>query len=199
MRFINCTNQTVKLMNAPSAGRGNSRDSILDAAQRVTAREGAGNLTLDKVACECGLSKGGLLYNFPGKAALLQGMLERFVRVHQEKMERERASLGDCPNATLQACLRAWEPEGVVDDPSVALSILAAAAQKPELLRPLREHFSHIYERVQQESRDVTQALLLWAAVDGLLFHSLLGTAPYPDSHRAVLIQELLRMAEELP
>ena len=56
-----------------STTRSKSHDNILDAAQRVAGREGAGNLTLDKVACECGLSKGGLLYNFPNKEALLAG------------------------------------------------------------------------------------------------------------------------------
>ena len=42
-----------------------TRKSILEAASRVTAREGALNLTLEAVAKEAGVSKGGLLYHFP--------------------------------------------------------------------------------------------------------------------------------------
>ncbi len=178
--------------------RGNSRDNILDAAQRVTAHEGAGNLTLEKVAAECGLSKGGLLYNFPNKEALLRGMLERLVQIHRQRMERAYEELRGQPNASLRACLQVWEPRGVIE-PGVALSILAAAAQKPALLEPLRRHFNDIYQRVREESNDVQQALLLWAAADGLLFHSLLGTAPYPDEQRPELVRTLLRKAEELP
>ena len=61
-------------MSAPS-----TRDTILDAAQRIAAERGAGRITLDEVARESGLSKGGLLYHFASKEALLQAMLERLI------------------------------------------------------------------------------------------------------------------------
>ncbi len=57
----------------------NAREEILDAAQRIVVRDGAARLTLDAVAREIGMTKGGVLYNFPTKADLLQGMLERMV------------------------------------------------------------------------------------------------------------------------
>ena len=57
----------------PSArGRKSSREKILDAAAELVAEIGAGRLTLEAVAEKAGLSKGGLLYNFPTKDALLQ-------------------------------------------------------------------------------------------------------------------------------
>ena len=42
-------------------------------------KTGAGKLTLDAVAERAGLSKGGLLYNFPTKDALLQAMIQRMM------------------------------------------------------------------------------------------------------------------------
>jgi hypothetical protein len=44
-----------------------SKDRILDAAERVVLRDGVTHLTLDAVAAETGISKGGLLYHFPSK------------------------------------------------------------------------------------------------------------------------------------
>ena len=52
-----------------------TRDALLDAAKRVMQRVGAGHLTLDAVAKEAGVSKGGLLYHYPSKGDLLRGML----------------------------------------------------------------------------------------------------------------------------
>ncbi|MBQ0819063.1 helix-turn-helix transcriptional regulator, partial [Microvirga sp. HBU67558] len=56
-------------------GRKSSRERILDAAAELVSEIGSGRLTLDTVAERAGLSKGGLLYNFPTKDALLQGMV----------------------------------------------------------------------------------------------------------------------------
>ena len=44
--------------------RGDTRKRLLDAAAAVVRRDGAGALTLDAVAAEAGVSKGGLLYHF---------------------------------------------------------------------------------------------------------------------------------------
>src|SRR3954471_11173426 len=56
-----------------------TRERILDAAAELVSEVGSGRLTLDAVAERAGLSKGGLLYNFPTKEALLQGMVERLI------------------------------------------------------------------------------------------------------------------------
>ena len=53
-----------------------SKQRILQAAASVVDESGAAHLTLEAVAEAAGLSKGGLLYHFPNKRALLSGMLE---------------------------------------------------------------------------------------------------------------------------
>ena len=42
-----------------------TRDLVLEACNRILRHEGLTNLTLEAVAEEAGLSKGGLLYHFP--------------------------------------------------------------------------------------------------------------------------------------
>src|SRR6185503_1133094 len=59
--------------------RPNSRGIVLDAADALVSEVGANHMSLDAVAARAGISKGGLLYLFPSKVALLQGMLERYV------------------------------------------------------------------------------------------------------------------------
>ncbi|MCP2331906.1 TetR/AcrR family transcriptional regulator [Actinoalloteichus caeruleus] len=54
-----------------------ARDRILDALESLLIDKGVLAATLDAVASEAGVSKGGLLYHFGSKEALFTGMLER--------------------------------------------------------------------------------------------------------------------------
>src|SRR6188474_2388251 len=53
-------------------------NAILEAAIRVAGRDGLLATTLDKVAAEAGITKGGFLYHFASKDELLTRMMEHF-------------------------------------------------------------------------------------------------------------------------
>ncbi|MFD0658422.1 TetR/AcrR family transcriptional regulator [Thermocatellispora tengchongensis] len=55
------------------------RDELLDAAESLLADQGAHALTLAAVAERAGVSKGGLLYHFNSKDALVRAMVERLI------------------------------------------------------------------------------------------------------------------------
>src|SRR3954471_17888645 len=59
--------------------RARTRDRLLDAAGAVVHRKGAQALTLDAVAAEAEVSKGGLLYHFKSKRDLVEAMVERWM------------------------------------------------------------------------------------------------------------------------
>lgn len=54
-----------------------TRERILVALRALLARGGTSAATLENVAAEAGISKGGLLYHFPSKQALYRGLLTR--------------------------------------------------------------------------------------------------------------------------
>jgi len=56
-----------------------TRERLLDAAAKVVHRDGAQALTLDAVAQEAEVSKGGLLYHFKSKNDLVNAMVERWM------------------------------------------------------------------------------------------------------------------------
>lgn len=173
------------------------RDAILDAAQRIAVERGAGRLTLDEVARASGLSKGGLLYHFPSKEALLQAMLERLIAQTNAVREQQESLLGAVSHRTLRALL-ATRCSPTVIDPHVATAILAAAAEQPALLDPLRAHIGKVRQQVIAESGDRADYWLLWAAADGLLFQQLLGVAPFAEAQLDSVYQALNRLAEEV-
>lgn len=174
-----------------------TRNQLLDAAQRVAARRGAGRITLDEVARESGLSKGGLLYHFRSKEALIQGMLERLISQTQAVREHEEQQRSAQSHQTLRALLATRNREDLFD-PDVLMAILAAAAEEPALLDPVREHIADVREQIIAQSGNKEIYWLLWAASDGLLLQETLGIAPYPPEQRLQVRNKLLALAEEL-
>lgn len=55
-----------------------TRAKIVQSAMQLAAREGLLNITLDRVAEEAGLSKGGVIHHYPSKEALLSGVITYF-------------------------------------------------------------------------------------------------------------------------
>lgn len=72
--------------------RPSNRPAIVDAALRVAERAGVGAITLDAVAAEAGLTKSGVIYHFPTKAELLEG-------IHSELAARWEQQLTDLLDA----------------------------------------------------------------------------------------------------
>ncbi len=56
-----------------------TKERILNAAEGVVLRDGVARLTLEATAAEAGLSKGGVLYHFPSRDALVTGMVARLI------------------------------------------------------------------------------------------------------------------------
>lgn len=69
--------------------RQSKRDDILEAAKRVVQREGVTTLTYESVATEAGLTKGGLLYHFPSREALLLALHEYVAAQWEGCLEEE--------------------------------------------------------------------------------------------------------------
>lgn len=58
-----------------------AREKVLDAFEDVILTEGERAATMDRVAAQAGVSKGGLLYHFASKVALEEALIERMDRL----------------------------------------------------------------------------------------------------------------------
>jgi AcrR family transcriptional regulator len=72
--------------------RPSSKEIILEAAEAIVLESGAVHMTLDAVAERSGVSKGGLMYNFPTKEALLEAMINRM----RDRLNRLREKARRC-------------------------------------------------------------------------------------------------------
>lgn len=178
--------------------RPNSREAILDAAEALTQEVGANYMSLDAVAARAGISKGGLLYQFPSKVALLSGMIERYV----ERLDAEPGSARNGKGRTdaarvIAARLAAQGDESVAKKRRGSFSMIAAIAERPNLLDPVRGAHERIWKAFRETSKDPELALLAWLALEGLLFVELFGTSPLTKADRAKFLKRLATIAEQ--
>ncbi len=177
-----------------------SKDRILDAAERVVLRDGAAHLTLDAVAHEAALSKGGLLYNFRTKEELIQAMVERLSNRFQAdvvgKAEMDSAGPGRHTRAYVDACFPA---PTALSGPSdhVAVALLAAVATNPLLLEPLRREAKNTHSLLLQDGIDPVLATIVRLATDGMWMADLFGVNTLDQQTRNQVIDRLHALTME--
>jgi AcrR family transcriptional regulator len=173
-----------------------TRDVILDAAERVVSRDGSGRLTIDAVVRESGFSKGGVLYNFPSKQALIEGMVSRLIlqaRTDCEAALEGAQGSGENPVAALIQAILAFKHA----NRDVAMALLAAAAESPELLDPVREMMARIREDVIARAPDPMMARIALLAADGLHLGDILGLDMITPDEQAAVEARLVQLVSE--
>lgn len=169
-----------------------TRNTVLEAALAIIARDGPGRLTLDAIVRESGVSKGGLMHQFRTKEAVLKALLERQIAYFENFSQKYLAEHGagqKQPNLAAQiATLR----EALPEPHSVAFALVGAVAQEPSLLSMTREIDAKRLEAIKAEAPDPDLATLRWMAAQGLVMSAVLGICPVPEHERARLFDRLM-------
>lgn len=170
-------------MKRPSTGQ--LPDALLDAAETVVARQGIANLTLDAVAAEVGMSKGGVLHHFPSKDRLVEALVVRSAerwRAHfTRSYELTPAGPGRMARALLQYCLsgeKAWTRE--LQRGSSAC--FAALAHDPKLIAPMRDVYIDLQERLAHDGLPPGVGEAVGASINGLWLYWVLGLVPVNEA-----------------
>ena len=176
-----------------------SRERILNAAEARLLSGGPGAMVLDAIAADAGISKGGLLYHFPSKEALVAGLCERMLA----GFDGELAGLSESDEEPAGAWTRAYLSSTVTEtgkpaDNSAQLmaGILATLGHDSAHMQAVREHFSRWHSRLETDGIDPTTATIVRLAADGLWLSGLLGLAELePEESQRVIraLRELTR------
>ncbi len=161
-------------MSKPRQGRAIlCRDRLLDAAASLVPRRGAGELTLDAVAERAGVSKGGLLYHFPSKDALIKAMIARMVEAFNFEVQAAIAKEKPGPGRITRAMIKVGfeHPKGVIQkDERLRRALLAAVSSKPALLEPVRDNVRRWIAALESDGLPEGYSLLALAVMDGVCF-----------------------------
>lgn len=164
--------------------RGDTRARLLDAASTVIRRDGPQALTLDAVAAEAGVSKGGLLYHFKSKRELLDALVARWMDDFQRDID---AAPGSFPERYVRASDGAKAEEA---------GLLAALVADPGVLAAVRDRHAAWQDRIATEGGDPVDATVARLAADGLWLADLLGIAPPGGELRAQVLARLLELCD---
>ena len=168
-----------------------SKEQILDAATAVVLARGAGHLTLDAVAAQAGLSKGGLLYHFPSKESLLHGLIDR---MHKQFDQAQAEALAERKLNLLQAYVIAAFRKGEKRK-RLGAALLAAAANNPKLLGPARKENARRFDAFRHKAPGYVRAMTVVLAAHGLWLLEVLETSPFSSSERKKICAELLALS----
>jgi TetR/AcrR family acrAB operon transcriptional repressor len=164
-----------------------TRDSILDAAEKLFVEQGVSRTTLQHIATEAGVTRGAIYWHFDDKGALFNAMMERVTLPLEAEMELLDEADSDDPLVDLRNYMLAVLRR-TVEDPQ-ARRVFEIATLKVEFVdemqgvRLRRQHsindwMSRAERRLERAVErglitgrgDVrTVALSMWIMIDGLI------------------------------
>lgn len=190
------TRYTVDAVPPPPA----ARDRVLDAFERLLVDRGERAATLDAVAREAGVSKGGLIYHFPSREAMVEGLLDRL----RARAAQDDELMRQAPEGVVSYFLRTSQgADTPFDRTLVAATRLRSHAAAREALAGVQGLW---YDSVLAAVGDPTIAQMVMLMADGLYYNAsapdalaATGTHQYQaDVDEMVrLVAELVRLRED--
>ena len=181
-----------------------TRDKICDAAIQITVRDGLLAMTLDAVAKEAGISKGGVMYHFPSKDELVRGVLDYFSQQCETMLMRR---VVDDPEPRLRwarCMLDCMFPESPESDSNAGdgqmssevlsrffMAMLTGAVTCPSAMQPLRQLATRMRNRFMSDPKEGMDQILVWLAIDGLFLWQFMGIIDSDDPMIAQVGQSL--------
>lgn len=170
-----------------------TRQLILSAAGKVVLEQGASRMTLEAVAKQAGVSKGGLLYHFPSKEDLIEGMIQHMVQglTNRIRQEYEQDNFGTNQGRWLRALTRANFQS---QDLELSAGLTAAVLLQPDLLDVNRSAYQSRQALIEQDGVDLVWANIIRLVGDGIWFSELMGFAPPQEPLKTQILNTLLSM-----
>ncbi len=169
-----------------------ARAKLLDAFVTILLEQGERAATLEAVAAAAGVSKGGLLYHFPSKDALVEGLAEHVEALGAEDVERMCAAPEGPAAYYIRTSVFADTP---IDRAIVALTRLSQTAN-PRAQQALRHIHQGWFDALAEEVTDPAAARAVALIGDGLYYGAAMSgetsTTPPED------VDELLKVVRKL-
>lgn len=161
-------------MSSARSRRPDRADIILDAAEALLRRSEHRSLTIDAVAAEAGLSKGGVLHHYASKDALICALAAHKVERMRTGIAEQVVAQGDAPAAIPLAAL-ALARELYAEECGFPDALLLAAVENPEALAGFRAFMDERFAQLASVEGRPGAGGVLVCAVLGLMLGRSLG------------------------
>lgn len=161
------------------------------------ARIGPAGLSIDAVAKEAGITKGGVQYCFGTKDGLLKAMLERWAESFDAEVARIAAKQPG-PHALVRAYV---EANRHVDDKDASRSaaMLATLIQSPDQLADTRTWYRRYLTAIDPSSSEGRKARLAFLASEGIFFLHSFQFVQMSEAEWQEIFEDILRLLPDKP
>ncbi|MDX6738997.1 TetR/AcrR family transcriptional regulator [Actinocorallia sp. A-T 12471] len=167
------------------------RDALLDAAEAVLGEHGSQALTLNAVAERAAVSKGGLLYHFPTKEALIQALVARVIAEFDDLVAEYAERDGSYTRGFVEASFAILAaPSG--ERTTRRWAAVTAAACSADQRTPLTEAMRRWHHRDPADEPDPVTASVVRLAAEGLWEVSAQDPGGYSAEQYAALRRRML-------
>ena len=168
---------------------------LLKSTSRIISERGFGRLTLDAVCKEAGVSKGGLLYHFQNKEALIQGLNYYVLQNTQQYIHAEEKNSRSFTEAYLRATIKSLDASN--EDLKIFPGLIASLSESGELLSEWKQEYENIQQRLEADEVSKEFAHIVRLVGDGLWFAQMFDLSPIKTDDALRLANYLLDLLEK--
>lgn len=182
-------------MNPPYGARSSNRDALLNALESILAEGGVHLVTLEEVAARAGVTKGGLIYHFKSKEALLVGLVERMYA----RLEARCAPPGADPGSLKHFLIARIHYAFSLSEAEKRLmgSLLVASSTYPGVMGPVRRMYESGTEALARFRDSAGVGLSVWTTLDGFVLLEMLNIRRFTEQEKQQMQATLLAMVEQ--
>ena len=170
------------------------KEKILYSANIVIEEKGLNSFTLDEVAKEAGVSKGGLLHYYSNKESLIKELIKKYVDLFETRIESDAIDESNNSKWLISYIQEQYNQSKI--DTNTMYGILAAVASNQNLLQPVLDKRKQWVEKINK-TKDPVLALIISFACDGIAFSNLLGLDVLDECQKSKLVERLITLVKE--
>ncbi|MGX5359647.1 TetR/AcrR family transcriptional regulator [Kocuria sp. KH4] len=171
-----------------------ARDKLLSAFEQLVLAEGERAATLDAVAGAAGVSKGGLLYHFPHRRALVDATLQRL----EELLQLDLEAMAAAPEGAARYFLVTSLFEDSQLDRALVVASRLAQSGDENARASLQRLGEAWYALVLADVGDPVVATAVQQMGDGLYHNASIGLLPDGSAQRHTILESLLAVVDRL-
>ena len=171
-----------------------ARDKLLAAFEQLVLAEGERAATLDAVAGAAGVSKGGLLYHFPHRRALVDATLQRL----EELLQLDLEAMAAAPEGAARYFLVTSLFEDSQLDRALVVASRLAQSGDENARASLQRLGEAWYALVLADVGDPVVATAVQQMGDGLYHNASIGLLPDGSAQRHTIQESLLAVVDRL-
>ncbi|MCE4048171.1 MULTISPECIES: TetR/AcrR family transcriptional regulator [Bacillaceae] len=172
------------------------RRLIIDTAKQIIHESGITSLTLDAVAKQANISKGGLLYHYSSKEALIKGIalsiFEDLDTALTEYAKKDPVETGKWTRAMIEVT-----KDDLYNRAELNVAVMASSLLDKDVAEGISNSYQRALTKLENDGISPVTASVIRLALDGLYYSQMLHVAPLDKKMQTAVLDQLTLMTRK--